>query len=262
MRALRFTLVAVLLATLASGMALADSSAKYIRKAVAAMGGEKAVDGVRSLEIQGTLTRVLGESQTMKLPVHTWLVLPDRYRQESTLENGTKLVTILTPEAAVLRVDQVDIPLPDEQRGEIRRNTQRNPIALLQRRGEIAPQILGREAIGGRNAILLGLGEGPEATTLAVDAKSGELLQMRFATEAGKEGTPEEMTVTYSDYRAVGKVRYPFASVGTIGGREVYSSAVESVTVDPEVAEALWEVQPLPAEGSEVPEKAPTPPKG
>lgn len=272
MRASRSRVFVLTLSILAlAGVASAEPSSKYVRKALVAMGGEKAIDAVDSIEMQGTLVRNLGEGQQITVPTHSYLVFPDRYRQESTLENGMMIVTILTPSVAVLRVQESDIPLPEEQRNEILRNMHRNPLKLLQRRKEIGSEVKGTTEVDGRKAVLVSLGLEADSTTLAIDAVEGDLLQMRFATDAGKPGEKEEMAITYSDYREVGKLRYPFVTTGTIGDREVFSSRLESVVVNGPVAEALWEVNPeapdqpmqAPADAAKQPAEAPAkPPAG
>ena len=105
-------------------------------------------------------------------------------------------------------------------------------MALLQRRKTLKPKLEGEVLIDKKPAILLHFDEDIGSTTLAVDKKSGQIVQMKYPTIGGMESKPVDMTITYSDYRPEGKLVYPHASRGEIGGKPVFSYYLEKIVIN------------------------------
>src|SRR2546428_3789161 len=232
-----------------------DDPSALLEKAVKAMGGPAAVDSVRSVELRGTSKRTLPNGEEWALSTVSTIVFPDHYRQEATIPIGGTLVTVATPAGAFLQTaeNSPGVQLPDAQKSEIMRTIQRNPLALLQRRKTLKPKLEGEVLIDKKPAILLHFDENIGSTTLAVDKKTGQIVQMKYPTIGGMESKPVDMTITYSDYRPEGKLVYPHASRGEIGGKPVFSYYLEKIVINGPVDAKLFlpvEAPPAPPSGA------------
>jgi len=107
--------------------------AALIAKAVAAMGGAAAIDAVKSLELKAAGKRQLPNGTELAVTTHTRMVFYDRYRQDTTLPGGT-MSTILSPGAAFVAMGEAALPLPEEERDNMKKNVRRNIVAILQAR--------------------------------------------------------------------------------------------------------------------------------
>ena len=56
----------------------------------------------------------------------------------------------------------------------------------------------------------------------------------------GPGGAPGEVTQTFSDFREVDGLTYPFSVVGTFNGEQNMSLSLEEVEVDPEIEETAF----------------------
>lgn len=228
-----------------------DPSA-LLARAVKSMGGAAAVDGVRNLELHGVSTRKLPNGDEWELTTVSYLAFPDCYRQEATVPLGGTLVTIVSPAGAFLQTSQAGgVQLPDEQKAEITRTILRNPVAILQRRKTLKAKVEGQTRIDGKAAVLLRLNEEMGSTTLALDAKTGQILQIRFPTVGGLDPKASELTIAYSDYRPVGKLLYPHASEGSVDDKPAFSFRLDSIVVNGPADQSLFVPAAEPA-----PEKA------
>jgi hypothetical protein len=222
-----------------------DDPVALMDKAVKAMGGPAAVDAVRSLELHGTSKRTLPNGEEWVLSTVSYIAFPDRYRQEAKLPIGGTLITIATPAGAFLQTGEIgSVQLPDTQKSEIMRTIQRNPLALLQRRKTLKPKLEGETQIDKKPAIILHFDEDIGSTTLTIDKKTGQILQLKYPTIGGMDPKPVDMTITYSDYRPVGKLFYPHASTGEVGGKRAFSYALEKMVVNGSVDAKLFTAAP------------------
>jgi hypothetical protein len=240
-----------------------DDPAALLEKAVKAMGGPAAVDSVRSVELHGMSKRILPNGEEWALTTVSTIVFPDHYRQEATIPIGGTLITIATPAGAFLQTGEAgSVQLPETQKAEIMRTIRRNPVALLQRRKTLRPKIEGEGQIDQKPTIILHFDEDIGSTTLAVDKKTGQILQMKYPTIGGMDSKPVDMTITYSDYRPVGKLVYPHASIGEIAGKPVFSYHLEKIVVNGSVDQKLFTAAspaPEPAASSTQPPASPHP---
>src|SRR5207248_3821279 len=95
-----------------------------------------------------------------------------------------------------------------------------------------------------KDAVLLKVTEDIGTTKVALDEKTGEILQITYPTTGGLDSKQAEMTVSYSDYRPVGKLRFPYTSAGSIGGKPAFTFHVDKVLVNENVKEALFTPAP------------------
>lgn len=219
--------------------------AALIDKAVRAMGGAAAVDKVKSLEIRARGTRRLPGGSDIEVQTTTRIVFPDRYRQDTTLPGGT-VSTILGPLGAFLTIETAGaLPLPDEETATLKRTVRRNLVALLQARKE--PSFSPAATLSGKEqGDSVGVNVGGETLTLKLDPKTGHIREADFIGSSGA-GAQGRIVVNYSDYRPVDGLMYPFALSGTFDGQPSFDSKLDSVTVNPTLADALFMPPPPPS---------------
>jgi hypothetical protein len=209
--------------------------------AVQAMGGA-AVDAVRTVEIKSSSTRTtpMGEIEVATV---VQLALPGRMRQEVALPFGV-VTTVLNARGAFVLSGKEVVALPEAEQASLRSTADRNLIALLQaRRGASpAPRFAGFAHAGGAYDNLVSVGADLGTTLIGIDPRTGEVRLVSYNAPAlgGK------VEITYSDYRPAGGVRYPFAAVGTVEGRPLFTSRVEGFVANPSLAESLFDA-PVPA---------------
>ncbi len=190
-------------------------------RVLAAMGGADRVDSVKSLILVGKTGRQSTEG-LVQTEDRTWFQFPHSYRLDVTLRGATysKLavregVFLITPTGAV--------QLPEPEKSAVEDSIVRNPLVLMKTRRDraFAPLAGAATRVGGRPVDLLELRVVLDRITLAVDRENGRILQLRYTAKGGipeKEGI---MTISYSDFRSVDGLSYPFASESSFAGTKV-----------------------------------------
>lgn len=230
---------------------------ELVERAVAAMGGAKVVDGVKSLEIHGKAKRIFPSGEEVPITISMQMLYPDRYRQEIELPS-VKLTTVIGPEGAYTDMGDGPILLPDPQRVEFESGFRRNLISLL--RARTAPgfraEAKGKNAAGNEEVEVTA---SPITVTLVLDPKSGRVLQMKHTSAEGIR--LNENVTEYSDWRTVSGLTYPYATSTSTGGKPANTIQVETIAVDAPLDAALFrpKTAPVPAEGTDPPVPAPIP---
>lgn len=218
----------------------APSGQRQIEAATKAMGGAALVDGVKTLTLTGTTRRRVGATE-MDMKVTTSYLFPDRYRQEMTLPVGT-IVTVVNPGGAHLLMEGQPSMLPDAEKTALVNAMRRNLIAILQARKDkgYAPTLAGSAAIGNRTVDRVTVNVQGEPTTLAIARDSGQILQLSYRGP-GPSGAAGDVVVNLADYRTVGGLSYPYTIEALLDGQPAFSSKLETVTVNPTLAETLFQ---------------------
>jgi zinc protease len=213
---------------------------ELLDQAVAAMGGAERIDALAALATRGNAVQVTPQGE-MEIPIATTLLFPDRYRQELTLPFGS-LSMVLSGDSGFVVGPQGTMDLPASQLAQLRSNADRDPLALLRSRGLAGFRATRIDPIelDGTPLERLQLEIADAVTVVAIDPATGQIRQVAYQ-EAGPSGTPGQVVQTFSDYREVDGLTYPFAVVGTFDGTEVMRLTLESVEVDPEVDETVFE---------------------
>jgi zinc protease len=212
---------------------------ELLDRAVAAMGGAAAVDRVASLALTGTVEQKTPQGP-MEIAVAETYVFPDRYRQEVTLPFGTMTMAI-TGESGFAVTPQGVVDLPESQLATIRQNAARNVLGLLKARndpGMVATALPAGE-LDGAPLERLQVEVGGQVTVVGLDPETGRIRQLSYQGTAGG-GAPGEVVQTFSDWRPVGDLEYPFAFVGSFEGEEVQRVAFDEVVVDGEIDESQF----------------------
>ena len=210
-------------------LTLPAAASSLLDKAVDAMGGAAAVDAVKTLQLSGDSKRYLPNGEEWALKSVSYYAFPDRYRQEAMLPIGESLITMAGPGGAFLQTGKTGgVPLPESEKQEITKSILRNPLVLLQRRQTLKPVAEADQKIDDKTVRVVRVDEAIGATHIAIDPATGEIRQITYPVSGGAN----ELAIKYSDYRAVGKLRYPFRSSATVGGKPAFSFQAEKVTVN------------------------------
>jgi len=215
-------------------------AAELLAGAVDAMGGAEVVDGVTALRTREVATQTTPQGE-LEVKVASIQVFPDRVRQELTLPMGS-ITMVLSGDKAFMSGPMGTMDLPDSQSAALRRTALRDPLALLKARGteDFVATALPPGELDGTPLERLQIEVAGNVTVVGLDPESGRIRQVSYRDQ-GPGGAPGELTRTFSDYREIDGLTYPFAVVGTFEGEPVSSSKVEELEVNPEVDESAFE---------------------
>ena len=213
---------------------------ELLDRAVSAIGGAEALDRARSLAVSATVEQQTPQG-AMDIAVAETHLFPDRYRQEVTLPFGT-MSMVLSGDGGFAVTPQGVVDIPPSQLAALRKNASRNVLALLRARNEpgFVATVLSPVELDGTPLERLQIEVAGEVTVVALESESGRIRQVSYQGQ-GPTGAPGEVVETYSDWREVGDLSYPFAVVGTFDGEQMQRVTVQGVEIDGEVDESTFE---------------------
>jgi len=220
----------------------ADAKAKgtaLLAKAVDALGGAAALDGVKSYVADGQMTVKTPQGE-FTLQTKETLVMPDRFRQDMTLPMGQMAVVIAGTDAFMIS-PQGEQPMPASMRQQAEEQLAHVPILLLRQRSQPGFDVAaaGEGKSGDTTTALLAVTYKGQTTTLGIDPQNGRILSAAFRG-AGPDGVPGDVVHTFTDFRPTGGLTLPFAQSTTLNGEGNASSTLTAVTVNGTVDDALW----------------------
>jgi hypothetical protein len=169
-------------------------------------------------------------------------VFPDKFRQDDSYE-GWDGAYVSAPAGGFATSRNLAWPLDKPVHAVLRRQFLRDPIVALKLRSEKGFSAIGdgKDEVGDTEVELLTVGLDGAKTTLAVDLKSGQVLQARYRDRA--PSAIGAVFKTYSDFRAKAGLTIPFGQLMVHDGRRVTIPAVtlESVEVNGKVDAKLFE---------------------
>jgi len=226
----------------AGAAASADAKAKgqaLLTKAVDALGGAAALDGVKSYVADGQMTVKTPQGE-FTLQTKETLVMPDRFRQDMTLPMGQMAVVIAGADAFMIS-PQGEQPMPASMRQQAEEQLAHVPILLLRQRTQPGFDVAaaGEGKSGDTTTALLAVTYKGQTTTLGIDPQNGRILSAAFRG-AGPDGVPGDVVHTFTDFRPTGGLTLPFAQSTTLNGEGSASSTLTAVTVNGTVDDALW----------------------
>jgi hypothetical protein len=218
----------------AAGAAELARGAELIARAVEAMGGAAAVDGVHSMEMLMTMERPNPAGAT-SIPVRAVIAPPDRVRQEMSYPFG-KTVAVLDGDAGWGATPQGVMDLPPAMFQELARGLARNAVVLLQARDEpgFTAAALGAGDAGGTAVERVQVSHQGVVTVLGIDPESGRILSMSYRG-SGPGGAPADVEQRFSDFREVDGLSLAFTAELVVDGERQGGGALETVRVNPEV---------------------------
>jgi hypothetical protein len=207
------------------------------------MGGAAALDRIRSLRVESIGRYRMPAGEMIEVPTTSSLLFPDRYLHEVSLSVG-KMTTLISGKNAYLIIARRSTPLPESEKFNVEDRILRNPVVLLRKRHdpffEAVPGNSGD--VNGRRVdwVRMQLGQ-QKVTWAALDAETGLICRIRYRERAPEGETGAEIEATYSDYRTVKGLRYPFAVEVTVSGKSEFRAETRSLLVDEGVSAAIFE---------------------
>jgi zinc protease len=214
-------------------------ASELLAKAVDSMGGAL-VDTIHSFRATGTAVQKTPQGD-MQIQLTSTFVYPGSLRQELKLPFGT-VVMVLTPEGGFADTPQGVMDLPESQRENVEKSARRSPLMLLRARNDpdFVATVAGSAEVDGTPVELVQVEQEGDVTTLGIDPTTGRLLQVSYQGTSGMGGAPGEVTQTFSDFREVDGLTYPFSVVGSFNGEQSMSLSIDSIEVDPEIEAAAF----------------------
>jgi predicted Zn-dependent peptidase len=214
----------------------AGLAVELLSRAVEAAGGAERLANLEAIRQEST-ARMNGPMGQMELAVTGLRVYPDKVRQEVQTPMG-RILMVTTPDRAFMVTPQGAVPMPPSRAEETRKDLWRNPVSLLkafverESRSDFSAVAAGTEQVELEVAGVVG--------TLTLDPESGRVLELTYQG-SGPDGAPGQVRETYSDFREVDGLVYPFSVVSTFEGEPVSTVTVQSLELDPEVPADAFE---------------------
>jgi outer membrane lipoprotein-sorting protein len=225
-----------------AGPPAADAKAKgaaLVAKAVEALGGAAAIDGLKTYKAAGQVIAKTPQGE-MTLETKETFALPDHFRQDMTLPFGQVAIVVAGADAWMLS-PQGEQSMPSSMRGQIEEQVSSTPILLLRHRADAGFEAAaaGDGKAGDVTTALVAITFKGRTTTLGLDPKTGQVLSAAFRG-AGPDGTPGDIFQTFSDFRPAQGLTLPFAQVSMRNGEVSATATLSSVAINEPVDEALW----------------------
>jgi hypothetical protein len=219
-----------------------DTAARLVERAVAAMGGAAVIDNLRSIRVEGVGTRRLATGDTVEMPTVSALLFPDSYLHEVLLPVGPVRTVIAGKDGFLMSATET-APLSDDERFNVGDRLLRLPLVLLRKRdgpffeaiSEGAGELNGRATI----RLLIRIGQRKQ-TRLVLDASTCQILQVAYRERTPQGETGAEIVSTYSDYRVVKGLSYPFSVSVSVNGRAEFTAQTRSLVVDDGVEPGMF----------------------
>lgn len=218
----------------------AEQARALLDRAVAAIGGAEALARATTLRVVGVASQETPQGP-MEIALAQTQVFPDRVRQEVTLPFGT-MSMVVTGESGFAVTPQGVVDLPPSQLAAVRQQADRNPVALLRARNDpgFTATAIGAAEVDGAPVERLQIDVGGQVTVVSIDPESGLIRQIAYQG-TGPTGGPAAIVETWSDWRPVAGLQYPFVIVGSVDGQEMQRVTFEEVVVGAEVDPAEFE---------------------
>jgi len=217
--------------------------AELIARALAAFGGARNVDALRSwrASIAGTAKGNSGPVETLDSVA---VLFPGRYRRDYAW--GQFRASDAVSGAEGFRSEnQTAWPMEAFERDYTERLFLRHPLVLLQARRdpEFRAFAAGRQKLGDRDVEWLTAGLRGATSRLAIDLETGRVLAVAFRGRAGSLG---DIVRTYSDFREADGLTLPFTTELSFNGKPMPSAKRTYTSIELNVAldESLFRQPP------------------
>lgn len=219
---------------------------ELLAKAVESVGGADRLKSLHTLRTVSNATQKTPQGE-MQVQADTVYVFPDRFHQELTLPFGKVTMTV-SGDSGFMTTPQGVRQLPASQRSTVLQSLSRNPLALLKasQKPGFEATATGAAEVDGTAVQEVQVDTGDQVTTLAIDPQTGHILRIRYHG-ALPGGPPGEIAQTYSDFRDVDGLAYPFTVQGTFNGQPTLTAKVDKVEINPEIDPSMF--NPPPSDG-------------
>ena len=202
-----------------------------IDKAIAAKGGLKKLQAIRTVRAEATTT-VPGPRGPVAMPTTTSVAYPDRFRMDVETPAGT-LTQVFAGGAYWIKdargVGEPDAPVRDAIRDALQRDT--IPMLLEAASGGLV--VRGADADPPFDAVIVS-GKALAPMTLFVNRDTGLIERVTYDSAAGA------VTEEYSDYRIVEGIKVPFHTVVTRPGAGVIERDIRKIHFNVALPQGLF----------------------
>jgi zinc protease len=212
---------------------------EVLQKAVAAMGGP-ALLGIKDLVVKGKQVQI---TQAGEFAIETEMQILRPNKVAAHLKTPMGEITMVFDGAnAWMKGPMGTRDLPGSQRESLQEEIIGDVHNVLQNfdKPEYAVQYLKDEAVDGKPAAVILIRHTPSnfLLRLFVDTKTGMVVK-KAAKGSGPSG-PAILEETYSDFRAVSGVQFPFKTFGNTEGKKISELTVESIKINTGVKEDIF----------------------
>jgi predicted Zn-dependent peptidase/outer membrane lipoprotein-sorting protein len=204
---------------------------EILKKSLAAMGGPTLL-GIKDLVVKGKQTQVtqMGE---FTMEVEMQIVRPNKLAAQLKTPMG-EMTMVFDGLNAWMKGPTGTRDLPGSQREEFQKEAISDVHYVLQNyeKPDYVVQYLKDEAVDGKPADVILVRYIPTNYPMRffVDSKTGIVLK-KTARGSGPSG-PTMVEETYTDYRAVNGIQFPFKTLGTSEGKKISEMTIESIQVN------------------------------
>ena len=212
-----------------------------IEKAVAALGGEKKLDGLKSYREQGNFITRLPAGQIQN-KTNLTIVFPDRIRRETTRSFGT-VTSVATPGESFVSTDRGANPMTIGARRELeKQEVQRTVLGILRMRKSTNFRAIGSGLAksGAINLEQVAVAFDDLNLTLGIDATTGRVLTLAFHGR-GTDGAFGEIVESFGDFRTIDGLSLPFKTDTTWNGEAMRSLILDIISVNSDIDPLLFE---------------------
>lgn len=212
-----------------------------IAKAVAALGGEEKVDGLKSYREQGILITTMLERQ-VETKTNLTIVFPNSIRREIIRQFGP-ITSVVTPAEAFVSTNRNTNPMTTGARRELEKQViKRTPLGILRQRKSAKFKAIasGITKSGDLNVEQLVVEMDGTNLTLGIDPVTGRIHSLAYQGR-GVNGAFGEIVESFLDFRSVDGVWLPFKTETTWNGQASLTLALENISVNSEIDPALFE---------------------
>jgi YHS domain-containing protein len=210
-------------------------------RAVAAMGGAAAIDGIGSVS-RRVEEQVASAGKTIPVVESLWIEFPDRAARESRWDESA-WGEVVDGGAAFLFAGDESRDMAASQRRAFEKEVGRDPFLILRERG--APGTLvahtGSAEIDGTPVELVAVARDGRTSTLAIDAQTGAIAAVTYRGRGpgGFFGAREDR---YGDFRRTGPLTLPFQRRVFFAGEPVesMSETVAALQIDGAIDPAVF----------------------
>lgn len=222
-----------------------EEGRELIDMAIEAIGGVRILDGIRTLVIEAEVQYGMDGGGGTLLDVKTSIQFPNRFRREATTPQGS-LITVVTPDDSFVIVADTLFDLSDYERFRLEDSILRHPIPLLKTRIDPTFRAIPRisDEVEGRTSRLVDVDVMAKKTTLAIEEKTGRILESRFTIVSETDGSEQKAVVRFGHFRDTDGLVFPFSASMTVDDIEVAMTSITSVTVNGELPDHLFRRPP------------------
>lgn len=214
---------------------------ELIALALKGFGGAEVVDDLKSIRQKFELAYPQKDKPDFLMNKSRIFAFPSQFREEDSYTGWTGC-NVVTPKGGFSTSKNVAWPLESDVRTVLVKQFYREPVAILKARAEKGFFVVARrvDKIGDTTVELVEVAVHGATTTLAIDPKSGRILEARFQGRgsAGVGGVVKG----YAGFKKVGKLIVPFEITTEIDGKKITSpkSTLVSIEVNERLPESLF----------------------